>query len=128
MTYTHVNVLRGLGSQHITPIEVLNKMFILRYVLKKCVMIAKTVLIQIHQSNLVAVSRITTPDRSNCGPYDAMQHFFLNLVMYCLIILENIQRDKQDLTRPVANDSFEEESMIGVQSPCYYITSIHIID
>lgn len=139
--HTIVNVLRGLGSQHVTLIStsvaMLIRYFTIVFLVVKIRSLPK-------DSNAVPPSLsqtlnnyrkdcndsntkkqpsscfpYTTPDRSNCGTYDATQPFYLNLVRYCLIILEIIQRDKQDLIRPVANDSFEEESIIVMQSSCY---------
>lgn len=118
--HTIVNVLRGLGSQHVTLIStsvaMLIRYFTIVFLVVKIRSLPK-------DSNAVPPS-LSQPSScfsytTNCGTYDATQPFYLNLVRYCLIILEIIQRDKQDLIRPVTNDSFEEESIIVMQSSCY---------
>lgn len=135
--HTIVNVLRGLGSQHVTLIStsvaMLIRYFTIVFLVVKIRSLPK-------DSNAVppSLSQTLNNDRkvcnasntkkqpsscfsytTNCGTYDATQPFYLNLVRCCLIILEIIQRDKQDLIRPVTNDSFEEESIIVMQSSCY---------
>lgn len=102
-----VNVLRGLGSQHVTLIStsvaMLIRYFTIVFLVVKIRSLPK-------DSNAVppSLSQTLNNDRkvcnasntkkqpsscfsytTNCGTYDATQPFYLNLVRYCLIILKN---------------------------------------
>lgn len=137
--HTIVNVLRGLGSQHVTLIStsvaMLIRYFTIVFLVVKIRSLPK-------DSNAVppSLSQTLNNDRkvcnasntkkqpsscfsytTNCGTYDATQPFYLNLVRYCLIILEIIQRDKQRLKKSLSSLCRVHATKLYRLSTDYYI-------